>query len=112
MARLPAGDRAAPRARAPVGEQRVGEYGIDKSWGCPMSEPPSPVGAASAGSDDVADVAGAALNIPITAVTSEAFTVAARTGVAINALGSWDVGLARPPRVLVPIDVQALVVTT
>jgi hypothetical protein len=77
-----------------------------------MSEPTSAVGAASAGAADVADVAGAALNIPITAVTSEAFTVAARTGVAINALGSWDVGLARPPRVLVPIDVQALVVTT
>jgi hypothetical protein len=52
----------------------------------------------------------ARIEIPGTAVTAEAFTIAARTGVAAAALGSWDAGLARPPRVLVPIDVQALVV--
>jgi hypothetical protein len=52
----------------------------------------------------------ARLGVPISAVTAETFVVAARTGVSAAALASWDAGLARPPRVLVPIDVQALVV--
>jgi hypothetical protein len=50
------------------------------------------------------------IGVPITDVTLENFTVAARTNVPVAALSSWDAGLARPPRVLVPIDVQALVV--
>ncbi len=48
--------------------------------------------------------------VPLQIVTSEAFTVAARAGVNPAALASWDPGLARPPRVLVPIDVQVLAV--
>jgi hypothetical protein len=55
-----------------------------------------------------------ALNIgpaSVQAVTSESFVVAARTGLTAAEFGTWDIGLARPPRVLVPIDVQALVVT-
>jgi hypothetical protein len=51
-----------------------------------------------------------AITIPVTAVTTETFTVAARTGYAASALNTWDAGLGRQPRVLVPIDVQALVV--
>ena len=50
------------------------------------------------------------VSVPLATVTSEAFTVAARTGVNLGSLVTWDPGLARPPRVLVPIDVQALVV--
>ena len=50
------------------------------------------------------------IEVPITVATTEAFTVAARTDVPIRSLTTWDPGLARPPRVLVPIDVQALVV--
>jgi hypothetical protein len=64
---------------------------------------------AAGGSAGTAAAAG--VSIPVTAVTSQAFTIAARTGVASDALTSWDAGLARPPRVLVPISVEALVVT-
>ena len=58
-----------------------------------------------------AAAAAAGVSIPVTAVTSQAFTIAARTGVASGALATWDAGLARPPRVLVPISVEALVIT-
>ena len=71
-----------------------------------MSEQ-TPGGRAGAG----AAAAAARVNIPVTAVTSQAFTIAARTGVASDALATWDAGLARPPRVLVPISVEALVIT-
>jgi hypothetical protein len=54
--------------------------------------------------------AAAQINVPVTAVTSQEFAIAARTGVARDVLGTWDAGLARPPRVLVPISVEALVV--
>jgi hypothetical protein len=65
----------------------------------------------SAGAADAAAAAAAQVSIPVTAVTSQAFTIAARTGVASDALATWDAGLARPPRMLVPISVEALVVT-
>jgi hypothetical protein len=75
-----------------------------------MNEP-SPAGAARfAAAAAATEPAATQASIPVTAVTSQAFNIAARTGVAIDALGSWDAGLARPPRVLVPIDVAALVV--
>jgi len=67
-----------------------------------MADPPTPEDAAAEGAS--------AIPIPVTAVTTEAFTVAARTDVPIRSLVTWDPRLARPPRVLVPIDVQALVV--
>jgi hypothetical protein len=57
-----------------------------------------------------AAAAAAQIGVPTTAVTSQAFTIAARTGVATTALGTWDAALARPPRILVPISVEALVV--
>jgi hypothetical protein len=54
--------------------------------------------------------AAATTSVPLATVTSQSFTVAARTGVDPVSLTTWDTGLARPARVLVPIDVQALVV--
>jgi hypothetical protein len=57
-----------------------------------------------------ATAAAGPVRIPVGDVTTEAFTTAARTGVANAALGTWDAGLSRPMRVLVPCDVQALVV--
>ena len=75
-----------------------------------MNEP-GPAGAAGfAAAAAATEPAAAQPGLPVTAVTSQAFTIAARTGVAGAALGSWDAGLARPPRVLVPVDVAALVV--
>ena len=38
------------------------------------------------------------------------FSVLARTGVDVSALGTWDANLLHEPRVLVPVDVQAYVV--
>jgi hypothetical protein len=42
--------------------------------------------------------------------SSAAFSAVARTGIDLASLGTWDPALARPPRLLVPVDVQALVV--
>jgi hypothetical protein len=47
---------------------------------------------------------------PPPAFTLPAFSAAARTGVSLTALATWDQDLPRPCRALVPIDVQALVV--
>ena len=57
-----------------------------------------------------AAAAAAPVRVPVSEVTTEAFTTAARTGVATAALATWDTGLARPIRTLVPVDLQALVV--
>ena len=57
-----------------------------------------------------AAAAAAPVRVPVSEVTTEAFTAAARTGVATAALATWDTGLARPIRTLVPVDLQALVV--
>ncbi len=57
-----------------------------------------------------AAAAAAPVRVPVSEVTTEAFTTAARTGVAPAALATWDTGLARPIRTLVPVDLQALVV--
>ena len=59
---------------------------------------------------DGAAAAAAPVRVPVSEVTTEAFTTAARTGVATAALATWDTGLARPIRTLVPVDLQALVV--
>lgn len=42
---------------------------------------------------------------------TEAYALSTRLGVDVAALGDWDADLLREPRVCVPIDVQALVVT-
>ena len=44
------------------------------------------------------------------AVSSAGFSAVARTGIDLASLATWDPTLARPPRMLVPVDVQALVV--
>lgn len=57
-----------------------------------------------------AAAAAAPVRVPVREVTTEAFTTAARTGVATAALATWDTGLSRPIRTLVPVELQALVV--
>jgi hypothetical protein len=55
-----------------------------------MNEP-GPAGAAGfAAAAAATEPAAAQPGLPVTAVTSQAFTIAARTGVAGAALGSWD----------------------
>jgi hypothetical protein len=44
------------------------------------------------------------------ALSSPRWSALARAAVEVSKLGSWDVRLARDPRLLVPIDVQALAV--
>lgn len=44
------------------------------------------------------------------AQTTARYSVLARTDLDVPSLGTWDPGLLREPRVLVPVDVQALVV--
>ena len=44
------------------------------------------------------------------AQVSPRFSVLARTGLDVAALGTWDANLLHEPRVLVPVDVQAYVV--
>lgn len=50
------------------------------------------------------------VRIPVSEVTTQVFTTAARTGTASAALATWDAGLARCVRVLVPVQLEALVV--
>lgn len=44
------------------------------------------------------------------AQTSDTWSAIARTGADVASLAGWDADLLREPRVLVPVDVQALVV--
>ena len=44
------------------------------------------------------------------AIFTERYAVLARTGLSVAAIDSWDEQLARDSRLLVPIDVQALVI--
>lgn len=50
------------------------------------------------------------VRVPVSEVTSQAFTTAARTGVATAAVASWDPGLTRCARVIVPVQLEVLVV--
>jgi hypothetical protein len=62
-----------------------------------------PAGAAAA-------AAAGPVRVPVSEVTTQAFTTAARTGVAGAALATWDTGLARCVRVIVPVQLEVLVV--
>ncbi len=48
--------------------------------------------------------------VPLEQTLSPGFSQQVRSGTSPDALATWDPNLPRPPRVLVPIDVQALVV--
>jgi hypothetical protein len=62
-----------------------------------------PAGAAAA-------AAAGPVRVPVSEVTTQAFTTAARTGVATAALATWDPGLPKCVRVLVPVQLEVLVV--